>query len=251
VADPIRVFVGGTDEHRLAAKVLEYSILEHASRDVEFHMIADCGVPHPDIGRLTPTSFSLQRFMIPEICNFTGRAIYLDSDMIVRTDIAALFDSPFPPGAMVQSCPGWQSAVMLIDCRIGWKVAEIGDRIQRGEWKYPSVSSLKVFGETIISRTLPKQWNCMDVPCNPCYLLHYTGMRTQPWLYAKHEHGWIWEQGLSAALSAGFIHSQDVMDAINAGYVRPSLALLMCDEPPYDDSQFVYPDDLRKQKGAA
>lgn len=251
MVDPIRVFVGGTDEHRLAAKVLEFSILSHASRDVEFRMIADCGIPNPDSGGLTPTSFSLQRFMIPEICGFTGRGIYLDSDMIVRTDIATLFDRPFHAPAKVQACPGWQSAVMLIDNSIGWKVADIADKIKRRDWKYTHASSLKVFPQEIISRELPKQWNCMDTPCDPCYLLHYTGMRTQPWLYAKHPYGGLWEQALTDALATGFIHETEVLDAIQCGYIRPSLALLIGQEPPYDDTQFIFPDDLRKMQGVA
>ena len=37
------------------------------------------------------TPFSFQRFLIPELCGFKGRGIYVDSDMQVFEDIRGLW----------------------------------------------------------------------------------------------------------------------------------------------------------------
>lgn len=244
MAETIRVFVGGGREHWLPTKVLEHSILQNTSRPVEVTPLLDCGVPMPDLK--TPTSFSLQRFMIPEALGFTGQGIYLDSDMVVKGDIGDVWDSPYPNGAQVETCHDWQSAVMLIDARIGWKVEELAAKVRAGDWKYHHLSALKVFPKGTVANCLPRGWNCLDKPCEVCHLLHYTGMRTQPWLFDAHPYGSVWTNALMECLRTGWVTREDVLEEIERRHVRPSLALLIGEEQPYEDAQFVFPDDARK-----
>ena len=66
------------------------------------------------------TEFSPYRFVIPEVCDHQGRAIYLDSDMICLADIGELFDAPMGGcdflGKEGASGPGrWALSLLLID----------------------------------------------------------------------------------------------------------------------------------------
>lgn len=251
MADPVRVFIGGTAEHDLPTAVLTHSILKHARRDVEIRLLTDTGINVPvpkDPHNRQVTSFSFQRFLIPEAINFEGRGIYLDSDMVVFRDIGELWDCPFPNGSLVQMCPGWQSAVMLIDGRCGWKISELVQRLDRGELTYRNMVNVKALGHSTDS--LPALWNCMDHMPEGCRLLHFTHMSSQPWLNSKHELGRVWEAALVDAMKDGAVSPEMVRDAIRLQFARPSLAILMEEEPPYEDVHFV-PPHLRRKLGSA
>lgn len=249
---PIQVFVGGCEEHWLPTKVLEFSILRRTVQTFAFSILWKAPIPCPvpkDPKNRPATSFSLQRFMIPELCNFQGKGIYLDSDMLVWHDIADLWNTPFPEGAKVLAPPGWQSAVMLWDCTCGLKVSDLVADMDAGKRSYGTTMNLK--GIDGVSRTIDPMWNCMDRPdlkamVHPkSKLLHYTDMRTQPWLKAGHPHEDKWIRELKGALRLGSITKEDVMREVEKKSVRPSLAKEVGEVPPYKDEDFRFPNDLR------
>jgi len=96
--DFIRIFIAATSAEWLPARVLEFSIREKTNLDVEIQYLYQSGievpVPH-DIGNKPRTPFSFQRFLIPELCKHSGRAIYLDADMQVFHDISGLWNQSF------------------------------------------------------------------------------------------------------------------------------------------------------------
>ena len=56
----------------------------------------DLPIPLPKDEKNRPrTGFSFFRFAIPELCNYSDRALYLDADMQVFSDLAELWDIPF------------------------------------------------------------------------------------------------------------------------------------------------------------
>lgn len=243
-AEVIRVFVGGTAEHVLPARVLEYSIRRRTSRPVEVSLLWDSAIPIPDVtkeGNRPRTSFSFQRFLIPEICGFKGKGIYLDSDMVVLGDIGDLWDHPFPAHHRVQVTPK-QSAVMMVDNAVGWRIATLVAELNAGTRSYASLMGLSGFGT---APSLPGTWNSRDVLCARCRLIHYTNMRTQPWLRAGHRYGAIWEAELLSAIADGVIAPEEVWDAVQRGDVRPSLAGLVNRAPPGPDELYVFPNDRR------
>ena len=82
----IRVFVGtDSDVHQDAEKVLEYSIRKNTAEEVDLVFM------HPG-WKSVPTGFSTHRYMIPELCNWEGYAIFLDVDMLVLGDLAELME---------------------------------------------------------------------------------------------------------------------------------------------------------------
>ena len=97
VESPIRIYVGSTEAQMLAVKVLTHSIRKHASMTVQVVPLhrAAIQIPQPKDERNRPrTPFSFQRFLIPALNKHHGRAIYLDSDMLVFEDIRQMWDLP-------------------------------------------------------------------------------------------------------------------------------------------------------------
>lgn len=135
IESPIKVYVASTDAQMLAVKVLEYSIRKHASMSVDvipLHMNS-IHIPVPkDKSNWPRTPFSFQRFLIPELQQHTGRAIYLDSDMQVFKDIKDLWTTPFN-GAQILTIKNKEASqrrpqfsVMLIDCaNLHWSIQDI------------------------------------------------------------------------------------------------------------------------------
>jgi hypothetical protein len=92
--DIIRIFVGYDPREAVAYSVLAHSINRRASRPVAVAplMLSQLGPlmwreRHP----LQSTDFSFSRFLVPYLCGFEGWAIFMDCDMLVLDDIAALW----------------------------------------------------------------------------------------------------------------------------------------------------------------
>jgi lipopolysaccharide biosynthesis glycosyltransferase len=103
----IKVFIGSGEASLLERKTLIYSLRKHSQRDLDIYVIngthnaIELNDQEPFLAPLSlrlkyrnVTEFSLYRYLIPEICGYQGKAIYLDSDMICLTDIGELFDTP-------------------------------------------------------------------------------------------------------------------------------------------------------------
>lgn len=242
--DPIRIFVGSSEEHWLPIKVLQHSILWNTSSDVEFLPLYESALTIPPTNK-TPTAFSLQRFTIPEICDFRGRAIYLDSDMVVYADIRELWEHDMGE-ALVCCCEGWQTAVTLFDCSVGWRVADIVLRLNSGQWNYRRLINYKY--EPAADHSVSKLWNVIDRPFrskirNPrAKLRHFTWLPTQPWLSADHPYEKLWIDAMKQSVADGFIDTNDVLREIELGHVRPSLIEYLGMAAPFSDSDFSRPD---------
>jgi hypothetical protein len=81
--DEIRVFLGFDPREAAAYYVCQQSILEHTKSEVAFH-------PVRGERRDGSNTFTYARFLVPYRCRFNGIAIFLDGDMLVRSDIAEL-----------------------------------------------------------------------------------------------------------------------------------------------------------------
>ncbi|RJF76854.1 glycosyltransferase [Azospirillum cavernae] len=91
----INVFIGYDPRETVAFSVLEHSINARASRPVSITPLMLSQLKslmwrerHP----LQSTDFSFSRFLTPYLCGFQGWSIFLDCDMLVLDDIAALWD---------------------------------------------------------------------------------------------------------------------------------------------------------------
>ena len=206
----IKIFIATENGHEKAEKALEYSILSSSSEEVSITWMKDQfgetfsgwnksrnnSLVNSGIG--WKTNFSCYRWAIPELCEFSGKAIYLDVDQIVLKDIAQMWNLEMSDKAVLSIRPE-KTDVMLIDCS---KFA--------GDW-WPRISEMKPSGKSqkhyrcmVQNRGLIGDldgiYNCLDGKglSENTRLLHYTNMNTQPWhpspesmVYKPHKHHFL------------------------------------------------------------
>jgi len=95
--DPITVYIGWDSREPIAAEVCRYSILKHASIPVNIQFLKQDdlrmrGFYSRDVDALASTEFTFTRFLVPALNNYTGTAIFMDSDMVFLEDIAELLE---------------------------------------------------------------------------------------------------------------------------------------------------------------
>lgn len=230
---PIRIYVGATETQMLPVKVLEYSIRKHASMSFNLFPLHQAGIeiPQPKDEKNRPrTPFSFQRFLIPELAGRRGRAIYLDSDMLVFKDIRQVWNLPFAGADLLTVCEldaggrRPQFSVMILDCeRLDWDVQAIVAALDNGELSYEQL----MFEMSIAKRiraSIDPSWNSLErYRAAHTALLHYTDMERQPWVSRLNPLNKIWTQELFEAIERGCITSSDVAEEVRRGHVRPSL----------------------------
>jgi hypothetical protein len=241
------VFIGSGEASTLECRVLIHSLRKFASRPVE---IAVFNGTHNTLERegrapeLMPmavrvkyqniTEFSNYRYLIPQLCGYQGRALWLDSDMVCLTDIAQLYDAPLDDAdLMAKAFTGpdgslrWSLSVSLFDCtRCRFDLDLYADEIEAGHYRYNDVQQMT---ETFRSRhpvalaRLDDRWNAYDEWAPDTKLIHYTNLHTQPWKTRGHRHGGLWFQYFNEARDAGTISEADIELAIRRAYVRPDI----------------------------
>lgn len=258
---PIKVYIATQEEQMLAVKVLEYSIKKYATQPVEIFALHQSNItyrePKDPINRQR-TPFSFQRFLIPQLNHHKGRAIYLDSDMQVFSDINQLWTLPMGSYDLLTVIPSrferrrLQFSVMLMDCeKLNWSMDKIIDNLDEGSLSYESLMYEMAVANNI-GISIPKEWNCLEWhQSGQSCLVHYTDMHTQPWISTDNALGHLWVKDLIEAIDLGKIDMAMVNDHINKGWIRPSLHYqiehkqLYCNELPHDvyklDEAFIAP----------
>jgi lipopolysaccharide biosynthesis glycosyltransferase len=94
---PLRIFIGWDSREDIAYQVCRQSILDTASVPVEIiplkqRELRKQGLYSRPTDVLASTEFTFTRFLLPEICEFEGWALFIDCDVILKTDIKELFD---------------------------------------------------------------------------------------------------------------------------------------------------------------
>ena len=90
---PIPVFVGYDPREAIAYHTCANSIIRHASKPVALiplalNLFEDYTETHTD----GSNQFIYSRFLVPHLMGYTGHAIFIDGDMIVRDDIIKLWN---------------------------------------------------------------------------------------------------------------------------------------------------------------
>lgn len=228
----MRVFVAASADEWLPAKVLEFSIRETTAAPVDVQRIESFGrqIPMPALRRNQPrTPFSFQRFLIPELCGYQGRAVYLDADMQVFCDMLALWETPMGDHDLLTVDEGGhgrkgQFSVMLLDCaRLAWRIDDIIAGLDRGDYSYEALMQEMCVAHGL-GRHLDPGWNSLE-RYDPLStrLLHYTDMNTQPWVDTSNPLAHLWVACLRRAIGDGFLTRDDVQREVTLGRVRPSL----------------------------
>jgi hypothetical protein len=197
----VRVFVGvsGNDEDLEFQAVLHYTLEKYASepidliwlrlsRDVSSFWYSD---PQRKFGWRTDrwaTPFSALRWGIPAACNFEGKAIYLDVDMVLKADIAELWHQEITTGAMLSKPE--DISVSLYDNAKMARILPPIDKIKE-PMQYRDIRR-KMLANGSVQR-YRGNWNCLDMRKDrggeyrdlndpDIKLLHFTEIPTQPHL---------------------------------------------------------------------
>lgn len=195
----IRIFVGCASGDDLESQaVLEYSLRKHCSEPVDITWMALSGDPSSPFysnggaGWQTQrwsTPFSGLRWAIPALCGGEGRAIYLDSDVIVLGDIAELWGQEFRPGKFVMAKGGaeaWRFCVSVWDCAAAIShMHNSRDLRARPDAHQAMIAKMR---QSSGVQAFDGAWNVIDGEDYPSAddprikLLHYSAENTQPHL---------------------------------------------------------------------
>ena len=192
----VRVFVGCAANHEDAESqaVLEWSLRKHASRPVEITWMQLSRDPASAFsGWRTDewaTPFSGFRWAVPALCGFAGKAIYMDSDVILQADIAELWAQEFAPTKVVMAkgkTAAWRYCVSLFDCERAKRWLPTLEKLRSDPAAHRNC--IRVFRTNPnIVQAFVGQWNCLDgedyadLGDPEIKLIHYSAMRTQPHL---------------------------------------------------------------------
>ena len=90
----INIFIGYDSKERAAFSTFTYSILKNSTKPVAITPIALNNIKDDFVrerNSLSSTEFSFSRFIIPHLMNYQGWAVFMDCDMLMRTDINELW----------------------------------------------------------------------------------------------------------------------------------------------------------------
>ena len=92
----MKIFVGWDSREDIAYQVCKHSIVSKQPNaeviPLRQNDMRASNLYWRDVDKLASTEFTFTRFLIPELMNFNGWALFMDCDMILTTDIKELFD---------------------------------------------------------------------------------------------------------------------------------------------------------------
>ena len=130
------------------------------------------------------TPFSAFRWGIPARCDFNGKAIYMDSDMIVLSDIKKLWNQDFKNRPLIAkglSMPD-RFCVTLMDCEKLKSILPPIETIKQHQTAYRQITNF--FAENTQKLVTPfiGNWNCIDgenLPLDQIDIFHHSSMEHQ------------------------------------------------------------------------
>lgn len=235
MTNSVLVGIGTQIEQLLPATVLKYSIIYCSSIECEFIFLND--VEASKISMLKTekikgrTPFSFQRFLLAYelLSSSKDIAIYLDSDMLVFSNIAGLVDEfnqlDFTLATVnINEC--WkrkpQSSVLVFN-RIG--AQNLIDRFQNYIMGKIDYDELLYFGEMDGWRSIQESWNSLEIFDVDTNLIHFTDMDTQPWLKSTNKFTGLWEACLIKCMNEEEVQNIFTV-ALASKHVRPSLVAI-------------------------
>lgn len=175
--------------------VLDFSLKKHTQASVELiwmqlsHDSSSFWYSDPSqkqgwITEKWATPFSGFRWAIPEYCNFQGRAIYMDTDVIVLDDIEKLWNHAIDGSAIV-AAKGGESTARLCTCVWDCEKAKSHipplDELKSNPDSHKNLMKM-IKKEAFLVHPYQDHFNCIDgenLTIEEIKILHYSDMGTQ------------------------------------------------------------------------
>lgn len=230
----LTVYIGTEDDQLIPQRVLEYSIHKSARSPVTVRAVKQ------ETNRVGGTNFGFVRFLVPQMNGYQGKAVYLDADQLVFTDIHELADAlddhhsialvNAPVGTFGAKPVGQhnQTSVMALNC------AKLGDwipdtmfnhvvpnraELQAGQIHYRDFMMLSWFDQSQIQPVDPR-WNHFNIVEPDTKLTHFSYVRSQPWKNPAHPLTEFWGKWLREAVRAGAVGRMELFREIRRGAIR-------------------------------
>lgn len=221
----IRLFIGYDTREPVAWHAMVQSIIDHTSTPVSITPLA-----LGQLGRrLTrprdpkqSTDFAFSRFLVPQLCDFEGWALFMDCDMLVLDDLAALWalrderyavqvvqhdhrppeDTKFLGQRQTRyEKKNWSSVMLFNNAR-----CRMLDRDYVNCASGLELHQFKWLDDDSLIGALPSRWNHLvgyDAPRDDVAVLHYT--TGGPWFdtYREVEYASLWRAYRARAEHAG------------------------------------------------
>jgi lipopolysaccharide biosynthesis glycosyltransferase len=204
----LKIFIGWDSRFPEPADVLRHSLLAHASIPLDIRFLK---LDELDLNRVhdprASTEFTYSRFLVPHLCGFDGKAIFMDNDMLCFADVKDLDDldmdglalrvvkHDYQPGNTVKmygceqsSYPrkNW-SSLMIMNCgKLSlWSKEVVATHTGAYLHRFQDIPDDEI-GE------IPNTWNTLDRMDETTKLIHYTN--GGPWFdaYRDHPHADVW-----------------------------------------------------------
>ena len=214
----LRIFIGWDSRFPEPAEVLRHSLLKHASIPLSIHFLK---LSELNLSRqhdpLASTEFTYSRFLVPHLCGFEGKAVFMDNDMLCFADVRELDELDMGPyalrvvqheyqpantvkmyGAVQTSYPrkNW-SSLMLMDCAKlkVWSKETVETQTGAYLHRFQDIPDEQI-------GHLPPAWNMLDAMDDGTKLIHYTN--GGPWFeaYENHPHADVWYAARDAMRAA-------------------------------------------------
>ena len=132
----MQIFIGYDPRQPIAEAVLRHSIATRSSQPLP---ITRLQLNQLQITRRGLTEFTYSRFLVPWLCNFEGKALFLDADMLCLEDITEIEKYATAPVSVVKNKQRFEwPSLMLFDCAqckiLTPEFVENSDRLFKMDW---------------------------------------------------------------------------------------------------------------------
>ncbi len=234
----IQIAIGTQTNQYIGQKVLEYTIRKHTKEAV------DIRYPTQIAPRRGGTKFGFVRFQVPELFGFKGKAIYMDADQLVFSDVRELIDALDSDHAIgvVRHIFGTfagqpvaernETSVMVLDCEklSDWKSDVIFENVVRNDTKlepgqihYRDFMRLAWVDQELIQE-IDNRWNHYNVINDETKLVHFSHVRDQPWKTPSHPYTGEWVKWMLEAKEHGYVKTSDMLKAVGCLHIHPQFA---------------------------